>query len=147
MCGDGPEREKAEALARELNVADDVIFAGSVPNIPDYLSVADVFLMPSETESFGLAALEAMACEVPVIASRVGGLPEVVREGETGYLIPLGDVQAMADGATRLFDDAKRRRTMGARARDIAIHEFTTDRIIPQYVQLYERVVRPKRNL
>jgi N-acetyl-alpha-D-glucosaminyl L-malate synthase BshA len=141
MCGDGPEREKAELLARELNVADDVVFAGSVPNIPDYLSVADVFLMPSETESFGLAALEAMACEVPVIASRVGGLPEVVREGETGFLAALGDVQVMADCATRLFDDVKLRRTMGAQARDIAIQEFTTDRIIPQYVQLYERVV------
>lgn len=147
MCGDGPEREKAESLARELGVADDVIFAGSVPNIPDYLSVADVFLMPSETESFGLAALEAMACEVPVIASRVGGLPEVVREGETGYLAPLGDVRAMADYATRLFDDAHWRHTMGARARAVAIDEFTTDRIIPQYVQLYERVVTKKRNL
>ncbi len=141
MCGDGPEREKAEWLARELGVADDVIFAGSVPNIPDYLSVADVFLMPSETESFGLAALEAMACEVPVIASRVGGLPEVVRDGETGYLVTLGDVQAMANGATRLFDDATLRRTMGVRARTVALAEFTTDRIIPQYIELYERVV------
>ncbi len=141
MCGDGPERERAETLARELGVADDVIFAGSVPNIADYLSVADVFLMPSQTESFGLAALEAMACEVPVIASRVGGLPEVVRDGETGYLVTLGDVQAMADGATRLFDDANLRRAMGARGRAVAIDEFTTDRIIPQYVELYERVV------
>jgi N-acetyl-alpha-D-glucosaminyl L-malate synthase BshA len=141
MCGDGPERAKAEALARELGVADDVVFAGSVPNIPDYLSVADVFLMPSETESFGLAALEAMACEVPVIASRVGGLPEVVRDGETGCLVTLGDVQAMADCATRLFDDAGLRQTMGARGRAVAIDEFTTDRLIPQYVELYERVV------
>jgi N-acetyl-alpha-D-glucosaminyl L-malate synthase BshA len=147
MCGDGPERERAEQLARELNVADDVIFAGSVPNIPDYLSVADVFLMPSETESFGLAALEAMACEVPVIASRVGGLPEVVRDGETGYLVPLGDVQAMAQRATQLFDDATMRHTMGQRARAIAVSEFTTDRIIPQYLQLYERVVTEKRTL
>jgi N-acetyl-alpha-D-glucosaminyl L-malate synthase BshA len=144
MCGEGPEREKAEALAQELGVADDVIFAGSVPNIPDYLSVADVFLMPSETESFGLAALEAMACEVPVIASRVGGLPEVVRDGETGCLVALGEVQAMADCATRLFDDAGLRQTMGARGRAIAIDEFTTDRIIPQYVELYERVVTKK---
>ena len=147
MCGDGPEREKAETLARELGVADDVIFVGSVPNIPDYLSVADVFLMPSQTESFGLAALEAMACEVPVIASRVGGLPEVVHDGETGYLVTLGDVQAMADCATRLFDDAALRRRMGARGRAVAIQDFTTDRIIPQYVELYERVVKTKRNL
>jgi L-malate glycosyltransferase len=145
MCGDGPEREKAEALAQALGVADDVIFAGSVPNIADYLSVADVFLMPSQTESFGLAALEAMACEVPVIASRVGGLPEVVREGETGYLVPLGDVQAMADCATRLFNDANLRRQMGARGRSIAVDEFTTQRIIPQYVEMYERVLNKGR--
>ena len=141
MCGDGPEREKAELLAAELGVAEDVIFAGSVPNIADYLSVADVFLVPSETESFGLAALEAMACEVPVIASRVGGLPEVVREGETGYLIPVGDIQAMAARAGELFDNENFRAAMGRRARAVAIEEFTTERVIPQYVQLYERVI------
>jgi N-acetyl-alpha-D-glucosaminyl L-malate synthase BshA len=141
MCGDGPEREKAQLLAEELGVAEDVIFAGSVPNIADYLSVADVFLLPSETESFGLAALEAMACEVPVIASHVGGLPEVVREGETGYLVPVGDIQAMADRAGELFDSESFRLAMGRRARAIAIDEFATERVIPQYIRLYERVV------
>lgn len=141
MCGDGPEREKAELLAAELGVAKDVIFAGSVPNIADYLSVADVFLMTSETESFGLAALEAMACEVPVIATRVGGLPEVVREGETGYLVPLGDIQAMADRAGELFDNENFRIKMGQRARVIAVEQFTTERVIPQYIQMYERVL------
>lgn len=145
LCGDGPEREKAEALAHELGVAEDVIFPGSVPNIADYLSVADVFLLPSETESFGLAALEAMACEVPVIATCVGGLPEVVREGETGYLVPCGDVQAMAARAGKLFDDDQQRKTMGQRARAVAIEEFTTERIIPQYIQLYERVAAQKK--
>lgn len=145
MCGDGPQREIAEALAQELGVAEDIVFAGSVPNIADYLSVADVFLLPSETESFGLAALEAMACEVPVIASRVGGLTEVVREGETGYLVPCGDVQAMAARAGELFDDDQRRETMGQRARAVAIEEFTTERVIPQYIELYERVVTQKK--
>lgn len=145
LCGDGPEREKAERLAIELGVADDVIFPGSVPNIADYLSVADVFLLPSETESFGLAALEAMACEVPVIATRVGGLPEVVREGETGYLVPFGDIQAMADCAGELFDNESLRAAMGRRARAVAITEFTTERIIPQYIQLYERVIANKK--
>ncbi|MFN7928699.1 MAG: N-acetyl-alpha-D-glucosaminyl L-malate synthase BshA [Blastocatellia bacterium] len=145
LCGDGPEREKAEALAQELGVAANVIFPGSVPNIVDYLSVADVFLLPSETESFGLAALEAMACEVPVIATRVGGLPEVVRDGETGYLVPFGDVQAMAQRAGKLFDDNKLRTAMGRKARAIAIEEFTTERVIPQYVTLYERVLADKK--
>jgi L-malate glycosyltransferase len=140
MCGDGPEREKAELLAKELGVAEDVLFVGSVPNIADYLSVADVFLLPSETESFGLAALEAMACEVPVIASRVGGLPEVVREGETGYLVSIGDIQAIASCAGELFDNEVKRSDMGRKARAVAITEFTTERVIPQYIQLYERV-------
>ncbi|MBS1807869.1 MAG: N-acetyl-alpha-D-glucosaminyl L-malate synthase BshA [Acidobacteria bacterium] len=144
MCGDGPEMEKAQNLAAELGVADDVFFAGSVPNIADYLSVADVFMLPSETESFGLAALEAMACEVPVIATRVGGLPEVVREGETGCLVPFGDIQAMADCAGKLFDNEALRLEMGRRARAIAIEEFTTERVIPQYIQLYERVISEK---
>jgi L-malate glycosyltransferase len=142
MCGDGPEREAAESLARELGVADDALFVGSVPNIADYLSAADLFLLPSETESFGLAALEAMACEVPVLATRVGGLPEVVREGETGHLVPLGDTAAMAAHAARLLGDEQLRRAMGRRAREWAVGEFSTEKIIPQYEALYERVVR-----
>src|SRR5581483_2704961 len=142
MCGDGPQREKATALARELGVADDVLFVGSVPNIADYPSIADLFLLPSETESFGLAALEAMACEVPVIATRVGGLPEVVSEGEAGYLLPVGDTGGMAELAATLLADEPRLREMGRRARARAISEFRTDKVIPQYEALYERVVQ-----
>jgi N-acetyl-alpha-D-glucosaminyl L-malate synthase BshA len=141
MCGDGPERAEAERLARELGVANDVLFVGSVPNIRDYLSVADVFLLPSESESFGLAALEAMACEVPVIASRVGGLPEVVTHGETGFLAEVGDIEMMARCVTELFSDTEKRRAMGARARQQAVARFNTDRVIPQYIALYERVM------
>jgi N-acetyl-alpha-D-glucosaminyl L-malate synthase BshA len=145
MCGDGPERRDAEALARSYGLTDEVLFVGQVPNIGDYLSVADLLLLPSETESFGLAALEAMACEVPVIATRVGGLPEVVREEETGFLVGLGDIEAMAERAIELLSDDRRRREMGARGRRWAIKQFSTERVIPQYVALYERVLQTKK--
>jgi L-malate glycosyltransferase len=145
MCGEGPEREDAERLTREYELTDDVLFVGQVPNIADYLSVADLFLLPSVTESFGLAALEALACEVPVIATRVGGLPEVVREGETGYLINLGDTETMAARALEILTDEDKQRRMGARGRAEAIAEFNTEKVIPQYEQLYERVVAARR--
>ncbi len=142
MCGDGPERNDAEALTREYGLTDEVLFVGQVPNIRDYLSTADVLLLPSETESFGLSALEAMACEVPVIATRVGGLPEVVRDGETGYLVSVGDTEAMAERALEMLSDQPRRLAMGERGREWACAQFNTDRVIPQYVALYERVLR-----
>jgi N-acetyl-alpha-D-glucosaminyl L-malate synthase BshA len=141
MCGDGPERAGAETLAKDHGVADDVLFVGQVPNIADYLSVADLLLLPSETESFGLAALEAMACETPVIATRAGGLPEVVRDGETGYLVEVGDTRTMAERAVEILSDEKKRREMGARGRAWAVERFNTEIVIPQYEKLYERVV------
>jgi N-acetyl-alpha-D-glucosaminyl L-malate synthase BshA len=140
LCGDGPERAGAEKLAREYGLADDVLFAGQVPNIADYLSVADLLLVPSENESFGLAALEAMACEVPVIATNVGGLPEVVLDGENGYLVALGDTQTMAERAIEILSDGKKQRAMGRRGREWAVEQFNTERVIPQYERLYERV-------
>lgn len=141
MCGDGPKREGAEKLAQEYGLADDVLFVGQVPNIADYLSVADLLLVPSETESFGLAALEALACEVPVIVTRVGGLPEVVRNGENGYLVNLGDIQTMAERAIEILSDEKKQRQMGRQGRAWAIEQFNTEKVIPQYENLYERVV------
>ncbi|MEP6707306.1 MAG: glycosyltransferase, partial [Pyrinomonadaceae bacterium] len=105
-------------------------------------SAADVLLLPSEQESFGLAALEAMACEVPVIASRVGGVPEVVTDGETGFLSQVGDVENMAEDAARLLTDVKLRREMGKRARESALSRYRTDIVIPQYIEFYERVLR-----
>jgi N-acetyl-alpha-D-glucosaminyl L-malate synthase BshA len=140
MCGEGPEREGAAELARDYGVADDVIFAGQVPNIAEYLSASDLLLMPSETESFGLAALEAMACETPVISTRTGGLPEVVLDGEAGYLVAVGDTRAMADRAAEILAGDNRRR-MGARGRAWAIERFNTETVIPQYERLYERVI------
>jgi N-acetyl-alpha-D-glucosaminyl L-malate synthase BshA len=142
LCGDGPERNGAEALAREYGLADDVLFVGQVPDIANYLSVADLLLVPSETESFGLAALEAMACEVPVIATRVGGLPEVIRDGETGFLVELGDLKQMAQRAIEILSDEKLQREMGRRGRQWAIDQFNTERVIPQYERLYQRVIQ-----
>src|ERR687884_346973 len=137
MVGDGPERVNAEHRARCLNVLSFCSFVGKQPKIVDYLSVSDILLLPSEQESFGLAALEAMACEVPVVASRVGGVPEVVTDGETGCLAEVGDVDKMADDAARLLSDDAARREMGARARRSAIERYSTDLVIPQYLAFY----------
>ncbi|MBS1789030.1 MAG: N-acetyl-alpha-D-glucosaminyl L-malate synthase BshA [Acidobacteria bacterium] len=140
MCGDGPERAAAETLSHDYGLANEVIFVGQVPNIADYLSVADLLLVPSETESFGLAALEAMACEVPVIATRAGGLPEVVLNGENGYLVKLGDINTIAEHAIEILSDEAKQRAMGRRGREWAVEQFNTERVIPQYERLYDRV-------
>jgi N-acetyl-alpha-D-glucosaminyl L-malate synthase BshA len=141
MVGDGSERGRAEHRARCLGIAAQCAFVGKQPRIVDYLSAADVLLLPSEQESFGLAALEAMACEVPVVASRVGGVPEVVTDGETGCLSEVGDVEKMATDAARLLADEELRREMGRRARESAVARYSTDLIIPQYVNFYERIL------
>ncbi len=141
MVGDGSERGRAEHRALGLGLDRYCAFVGKQPRIVDYLSECDVLLLPSEQESFGLAALEALACEVPVIASRVGGIPEVVTDGETGYLSEVGDVEKMSDDAARLLGNADLRREMGKRARASAIGRYSTDLIIPQYVDFYERVI------
>jgi N-acetyl-alpha-D-glucosaminyl L-malate synthase BshA len=141
MVGDGSERQNAEHRARCLGIYDQCTFVGKQPRIVDYLSACDVLLLPSDQESFGLAALEAMACEVPVIASRVGGLPEVVTDGETGYLNPVGDIDEMAADAARLLTDDKFRREMGQRARESAISRYRTDVVIPQYIDFYEHII------
>ncbi|MFY9555854.1 MAG: N-acetyl-alpha-D-glucosaminyl L-malate synthase BshA [Blastocatellia bacterium] len=143
MCGDGPERAGAEDLAMQLGVADFIDFVGKQPQsqIREYLSVADLLLLPSKSESFGLTALEAMACEVPVIATRVGGIPEVVEEGGCGYLFEVGDVDGMAEAALRIIRDDGAREQLGRRGREIAVSQFATEKIIPQYEDLYQRVV------
>src|SRR5262249_41346384 len=130
-------------LAARRGVSDFVQFVGKQPQseIRDYLSLADLFLLPSQSESFGLSALEAMACEVPVIATRVGGIPEVVEEGGCGHLFDIGDVDGMAAAALRLLNDEAMHQRFSARGRDIAVTRFTTDEIIPQYEALYQRLV------
>jgi glycosyltransferase involved in cell wall biosynthesis len=143
MCGDGPERADAEVLAARLGVADQVIFAGQQPQsmIREYLSIADLLLLPSQSESFGLVALEAMACEVPVIATRVGGLPELIDDGVTGLLFGVGDLDAMSAGAIRLLRDPVASEQFGRRGRQVAISRFSAQRIIPEYEALYRDVI------
>jgi N-acetyl-alpha-D-glucosaminyl L-malate synthase BshA len=139
LVGDGPERPETEAEVERLGLSAEVRFLGKVDAVADLLRAADLFLLPSESESFGLAALEAMACGVPVVASAVGGLPEVVVDGETGALVPLGDLDAMAERAVELLTDDRwsvARSAAIERARD-----FDEAKIVPMYEALYARVV------
>src|ERR1044071_6457256 len=141
MVGDGSETQNGEHRGRWFGVYEQCTFVGKQPRIVDYLSASDVLLLPSEQESFGLAALEAMACEVPVIASHVGGLPEVVNDGTDGCLAEVGDIEKMSACAARLVSDDKLRREMGQRARESAITRYRTDCVIPQYIDFYEQVM------
>jgi N-acetyl-alpha-D-glucosaminyl L-malate synthase BshA len=141
MVGDGPELSAVRHRAKQLNVQEQAIFVGKQARIADYLAVADVFLLPSQEESFGLAALEAQACEVPVIATRIGGIPEVVTDGETGFLSNIGDTEKMADDALKFVKDDELRRTFGLRGRELAIQRYSSEKIIPQYINFYEKVL------
>ena len=142
MVGDGPDRSAAEREARDLGVAEQVFFLGKLKNPLEALAISDLFLLPSESESFGLAALEAMACGVPVVATEAGGLPEVIRHGVSGMLSPVGDTGQMADHAEFLLSPANLERFREQalqRARNFAI-----DRILPEYLGLYDRVLSPE---
>ena len=139
MVGDGPDRARAEARCRELELTQDVVFLGKVKNPIEPLLISDLLLLPSETESFGLVALEAMAAGVPVVSSNVGGLPEVNVHEETGFLRDVGDVEGMAQDALAILDDgALRGFKQRAKARAA---EFTIDRILPHYLDLYHRAL------
>jgi L-malate glycosyltransferase len=140
MVGDGPDRVEAQDEARLLGVEEDVSFLGKLESVAPLLAGADVYLLPSQTESFGLSALEALASGVPVVASSVGGLPEVVRDGETGVLFPVGDVDAMADAAVALLKDRERWRVMSAAAAADARARFSINDIVSQYEALYREV-------
>ncbi len=141
MVGDGPERSACEYRAKQLEVKEFTNFVGKRDNISDYLAVADLFFLPSESESFGLAALEAQACEVPVIASRVGGIPEVVADRETGFLSDIGDVESMSENALALLKDDDMRMAFGKRSRELAVSRYNADDIIPRYLAYYEKVL------
>lgn len=141
LVGDGPDRPKVEQHARASGVFDAVTFIGSVPLVEEILVGADLFLLPSETESFGLAALEALSCEVPVIATAVGGLPEVVCDGENGYLFPVGDVESMAAAAVELLQNDEKRRSFGVAGRRWALDQFDEDSIVEQYRRIYRQVL------
>ena len=138
MIGDGPEKAGAEQLARELGVHRDVLFLGNQDCMEELLPLADVFLLPSQSESFGLVALEAMSAEVPVVASNIGGLPEVVEHGATGYLHDAGDTAGFVSSVLKLLSNERLRRTMGRRARRVAKQRFSTDEMVDRYIRVYE---------
>ncbi|MGH9381503.1 MAG: N-acetyl-alpha-D-glucosaminyl L-malate synthase BshA [Thermoanaerobaculia bacterium] len=142
LVGDGPDRGKVERDCRDCDDCRDITFLGNLPAVEEVLVGADLFLLPSESESFGLAALEAMACAVPVVASNAGGLPEVVADGETGYLLPVGDVAGMAAAAVELLSDDDRHRRFAAAARRRAVGVFDHITVVARYRSLYERTLR-----
>lgn len=142
MVGDGPELSSVRYHGEQLEMNGNIVYVGKQANIADYLGIADIFLLPSELESFGLAALEAQACEVPVIATRIGGIPEVINDGETGYLSDVGDVAKMSADTLRLLGDEDLRRAFGERGRELAVQRYSTDKIIPQYIAFYEKIVK-----
>jgi N-acetyl-alpha-D-glucosaminyl L-malate synthase BshA len=141
MIGDGPDRVPAEELARTRGVEKDVLFLGKQNGIREKLGQADLFLLPSRLESFGLAALEAMACEVPVIATNAGGIPEVIEHGVDGYLVEPGDVQQAGRYAIELLSRADRGREMGKLARIHARKNYCANDVIPMYERYYEQVL------
>lgn len=139
LVGDGPERIRIENLCRELGVCDDIRFLGKLEAVEEVLSVCDLFLMPSEKESFGLAALEAMACEVPVISTNVGGIPELNVNGKTGFLSEVGDVEEMSRNALFILDEAnlpRFKKNALERAK-----EFDVNRILPHYEKFYHKIL------
>jgi glycosyltransferase involved in cell wall biosynthesis len=141
MVGDGPERSHAERLAQELNVAPHVYFLGMQLDVEEIFRMADVYLQPSQTESFGLTVLEASAAGIPAIATNVGGLPEVVSDGETGFLLPLGDVDGMSARAIELLKNKELRQSMGQKARQRALTLFSAERVVGMYMDLYKKVL------
>jgi L-malate glycosyltransferase len=138
LAGIGPERTAVKEQVRQLGLEERVHFLGDQESIVDLMSMADLFLLPSATESFGLAALEAMSCGLPVLASRVGGLPELIESGVDGWLCPLGDVEAFAAAGIELLRDTRLYGHMGRAARATACERFSIARILPQYLECYQ---------
>ena len=141
LVGDGPDRSAAEWLAHDLQIHEKVHFMGKQERVNELLPLADLMLMPSELESFGLAALEAMACKVPSIATRVGGVPELIDDGVTGLLYPVGNVDDMAAGAVALLKDRDRLEAMREAGRRTAQKRFCSSLVVPQYVSYYQSVL------
>lgn len=141
LIGDGPERSECERLARELDLHKDVIFLGKQDALLEPLNAADVFLMPSQSESFGLSALEAMACGKPVVSSSVGGLPELILHNQTGYIAEIGDVDRMAKYTIDLLTNEKKYKSFSQNSRDRAVNSFDKKLILPKYVEYYERIL------
>jgi L-malate glycosyltransferase len=145
LVGDGPDRSYTEKLCRELGICNDVIFLGKQAELVEIYSSADIFLMPSQSESFGLSALEAMACGLPVISSSVGGLPELQVHGATGFIAEMGDIDRMARYTIDLLRDENKYAIFSEAARARAVNMFDSEKIIPQYEQHYEKVLAAAR--
>ena len=141
LIGDGPERSACEMLCREQNICSDVKFLGKQSDIVPLLSISDLFLIPSQSESFGLSALEAMACEVPVISSSVGGLPELQVHGETGYIAEIGDIDRMAKYSVELLTNVTKHKIFSEAARNRAITLFGESKIVDQYEKHYQNIL------
>lgn len=141
LIGDGPERQNLELLCRELGLCDQIRFLGKQDAVEDLLALADLFVIPSANESFGLAALEAMACEVPVISTNIGGLREVNNHNETGFLYDLGDIDAMAEGALKILNDPELHKRFSANALAQA-KRFSIENILPQYLAYYNSFLK-----
>ncbi len=146
LVGDGPEMSLAEHMIAQHGLTDDVLLLGNQDSIATILPVADLFMLPSQTESFGLAALEAMACGVPVLASDTGGLPELVTNELDGYLLPVGDVAGMVEKAISILKNDQRLKDMKKAARQTAVERFSEELLVPQYEEYYLRVIAGKRN-
>lgn len=141
LVGDGPDRSECERLARELDLHKDVVFLGKQDALPEILNAADLFLMPSQSESFGLSALEAMSCGIPVVSSSVGGLPELIIHNETGYIAEIGDTDRMAKYAIELLTNEKKYKSFSKNSRERAVKSFDKNLIVPQYLEYYEKVL------
>ncbi|MBT5875800.1 MAG: N-acetyl-alpha-D-glucosaminyl L-malate synthase BshA [Candidatus Latescibacteria bacterium] len=141
IVGEGPDRVPAQELAAELGLRDSVVFLGQQEGIDDILSCADLYLLPSEQESFGLSALEAMSCEVPVVGTNVGGVPELIQHGKNGFITEVGDVDKMAEHAISVLSDDAYRSQIGIKARQRVLDSFGEDRVVPQYEAYYEEVL------
>ncbi len=141
LVGDGPDRSNCERLCRELDICDDVKFLGKQSELVQILSAADLFLMPSQSESFGLSALEAMACEVPVVSSSVGGLPELIVHGETGHIAEIGDIDRMARYAIELLTNENKHQLFAQNSRKRAVETFDVEKIVDLYEKYYSKVL------
>ena len=141
LVGDGPDRSECERLCRELHLCDHVKFLGKQDALVEILNAADVFLIPSQSESFGLAALEAMACGVPVVSTSVGGLPELVRHNETGYIAEIGDISRMAKYIVDLFSNEKKHKLFAENSRKRAVENFDKSIVVPMYENYYKKIL------
>ena len=142
LVGDGPDRSECERICRQLELCDKVKFLGKQDGLVEILSSSDLFLIPSQSESFGLAALEAMACGLPVISSSVGGLPELVKHNETGFIAEIGDVDRMAKYALELLTNEKKYKLFSENSRQRAVNKFDKSKVIPLYEEYYEHILR-----